>query len=365
MSSSKSAADLAALAREYASQSVDLYAILGFEASSQAAATATPGDLHKAWRRLALKAHPDKAGAAFDAEAYERLGRARDILSDPAARAVYDNAIRAATERARARQAMDAERRRFAEELEAAERRARGEAPKGSMSAAEMTKKMQEEEAARKDREWARQHMEARRKEREAAAAASAGVEGGEDGAKPQDIKDDEKKPSATVQQKQEEGPGPAVSGATEEDMYDAQIADLERRLAEVEQRRSEKRARKAARQAAREEKNSAATSAAATAASATDVSTGASKDGDDVQRSQVEGRRSRSPPHGNAGRHGSRHELRDLDDRWRTEYRTFRDRFEAETDLRTRSDIAAAALRAKQASVRERKRVVAMAAGT
>lgn len=109
------AADLLQFAQEYSSQDVDLYDLLGVDAL-------TPKeDIHRAWRKRSLKYHPDKAGDAFDAEKWQLFERARDILSDPTARAAYDNAIKASLLRKQEREAMDAKRKHFVDDLEARE----------------------------------------------------------------------------------------------------------------------------------------------------------------------------------------------------------------------------------------------------
>jgi molecular chaperone DnaJ len=47
------------------------------------------GELRRAWRRLALKWHPDRAGPAA-AATFRRIAAAYAVLSDPVARAMYD-----------------------------------------------------------------------------------------------------------------------------------------------------------------------------------------------------------------------------------------------------------------------------------
>ncbi|KAF4585673.1 DNAJ domain protein Cwf23 [Ophiocordyceps camponoti-floridani] len=108
-------ANLLRLASEYAEQEIDLYDLLGIDALT------TKQDIHRAWRTASLKYHPDKAGDRFDASKWELLERARDVLSDPSARAAYDNASKAKLLRRQERQAMDQQRRRFADDLEARE----------------------------------------------------------------------------------------------------------------------------------------------------------------------------------------------------------------------------------------------------
>lgn len=109
------AADLLQFAQEYASKNVDLYDLLGVDAL-------TPKeDIHRAWRKRSLKYHPDKAGDNFDANKWELFERARDILSEPTARAAYDNAIKATLLRKQEREAMDNKRKALVDDLEARE----------------------------------------------------------------------------------------------------------------------------------------------------------------------------------------------------------------------------------------------------
>lgn len=110
--------DLVRFASEYAEQDVDLYQLLAIDALT------SKEDIHRAWRKRSLKYHPDKAGDQFDASKWELFERARDILSDQDARAVYDQATKAKLLRKHEREAMDRERRHFADDLEAREQAA-------------------------------------------------------------------------------------------------------------------------------------------------------------------------------------------------------------------------------------------------
>ncbi|CAK7274319.1 hypothetical protein SEPCBS119000_006108 [Sporothrix epigloea] len=109
-------AELAAFARESSKTGLDLYDLLGVDG------TTSREDIHRAWRRKGLKYHPDKAGADYDPALYERFSRARDVLVDDEARAIYDTGRAAAAQRRLQSEQMSAERRRFKDELEAAER---------------------------------------------------------------------------------------------------------------------------------------------------------------------------------------------------------------------------------------------------
>ncbi len=119
-------AELAAFAKQSATDGVDLYDLLGVDAST------SRDDIHRAWRRKGLKYHPDKAGADYDATLYERFARARDVLVDDDARKIYDTGRAAAAQRRMQTEQMSAERRRFKDELEAAERAHSGSSSGGA-----------------------------------------------------------------------------------------------------------------------------------------------------------------------------------------------------------------------------------------
>jgi len=61
----------------------DYYALLGIEAEAGVA------ELRRAWRRLALRWHPDRAGPEAK-ETFQKILAAYMVLSDPGARAAYD-----------------------------------------------------------------------------------------------------------------------------------------------------------------------------------------------------------------------------------------------------------------------------------
>lgn len=57
------------------------YDLLGIEKNS------TLNDIKKAYRKLAIKHHPDKGG---DPEIFKEISRAYEVLSDPEKRRTYD-----------------------------------------------------------------------------------------------------------------------------------------------------------------------------------------------------------------------------------------------------------------------------------
>ncbi|MDR1265504.1 MAG: molecular chaperone DnaJ [Propionibacteriaceae bacterium] len=64
--------------------SSDYYATLGV------ARDASPEDIKKAYRKLAMKYHPDVASEADAADHFKQIGEAYEVLSDPAKRDLYD-----------------------------------------------------------------------------------------------------------------------------------------------------------------------------------------------------------------------------------------------------------------------------------
>jgi DnaJ-class molecular chaperone len=70
----------------------DYYDLLGIDASAGVA------ELRRAWRRLAVRWHPDRAGPRATV-IFQLLSEAYTVLSDPAARAAYDRRRRPAAPR--------------------------------------------------------------------------------------------------------------------------------------------------------------------------------------------------------------------------------------------------------------------------
>jgi molecular chaperone DnaJ len=72
----------------------DCYEVLGVERNAE------PDEIKKAYRKLALKLHPDKnPGDKAAEESFKELGEAYEILSDPQKRALYDQHGHAAFDR--------------------------------------------------------------------------------------------------------------------------------------------------------------------------------------------------------------------------------------------------------------------------
>ena len=103
--------------KNYATSDTDFYGLLGvtFETSQK--------DIDRAWRKTALKYHPDKSGN--DPVAKEKFHLAQigyDLLSDPASKALYDNARSARLQRKRQNDLFDGRKRQMKDDLEARER---------------------------------------------------------------------------------------------------------------------------------------------------------------------------------------------------------------------------------------------------
>ena len=102
---------------KWVTSDVDFYELLGitFENCSES-------ELRRAYRKTALKYHPDKVGKDFDPEKYELFQAANDILSDLQLKAKYDSHRHAKIQRQRANELFEGKRRQMKEDLEAREK---------------------------------------------------------------------------------------------------------------------------------------------------------------------------------------------------------------------------------------------------
>ncbi|PQE05536.1 pre-mRNA-splicing factor cwc23 protein [Rutstroemia sp. NJR-2017a BBW] len=92
---------------------IDFYALLNLDPN-----TFSPSELRSAYRRTALKYHPDKVGSAFDPEKYEQFQAANDVLGDAELKAKYDAHRNAREQKKRAADLFEGKRRKMKEDLE-------------------------------------------------------------------------------------------------------------------------------------------------------------------------------------------------------------------------------------------------------
>lgn len=162
--------------KQHLNSSHDFYELLGVST------TASESELRSAYRKTALKYHPDKVGANAEAlEKFHLLQIAWDVLSDASVKELYDNARRARVEKAQRTSAYDDRRKAMIDELEAREaghlKRKRGELDEEEKFQRELARlaadgKRRREERTEKLRREA-QELEAEERKREEDATAT------------------------------------------------------------------------------------------------------------------------------------------------------------------------------------------------
>ncbi|EPQ62968.1 Protein chaperone [Blumeria graminis f. sp. tritici 96224] len=101
---------------KWVTSDVDFYDLLGthFEAPET--------EIRRAYRKTALKYHPDKVGKDFDPAKYELFQAAYEVLIDPSLKSQYDNYRNAKILKKRANDLFDSKRKQMKEDLEAREK---------------------------------------------------------------------------------------------------------------------------------------------------------------------------------------------------------------------------------------------------
>lgn len=104
--------------KAHAASNQDFYGLLDLSPA------ANESEIRRAYRRTALKYHPDKIKnpTQADIDKFHLLQIANDVLSDPSVRQLYDNAREARLRKQRERDIMDSAKRQMREDLEARER---------------------------------------------------------------------------------------------------------------------------------------------------------------------------------------------------------------------------------------------------
>jgi DnaJ family protein C protein 17 len=211
---------------KWTTSEIDFYALLNLDPN-----TFSPSELRSAYRKTALKYHPDKVGSAFDPEKYEQFQAANDVLGDAELKAKYDAHRNAREQKKRAADLFEGKRRKMKEDLEMREagglgkrRREDGEDDAGAEMQGEIRRLAEE---GRK-RRAARQSM------------------------MPENVKRDpipEPTTSATPSTQQAPEPKSEDRNIHQDDDQEDEVARLERLIAEAAaakaKRKAEKKARK------------------------------------------------------------------------------------------------------------------------
>jgi len=206
---------------KWVTSDVDFYELLGiaFENCSES-------ELRRAYRKTALKYHPDKVGKDFDPEKYELFQAANDVLSDPELKAKYDGHRQAKIQRQRANELFDSKRRQMREDLEARER--------GGGSTTGVKRSREDDDTQQELRKLAEEGRK-RRAARESMMGASFKAE-------------TTYSPSPPPREEPAKNPAKGAPNTTEGQPEEDEVERLERRIREAEQAKAKRKAEKKAR---------------------------------------------------------------------------------------------------------------------
>jgi DnaJ family protein C protein 17 len=205
---------------KWTTSDVDFYDLLGLSFENY-----DESGLNRAFRKTALKYHPDKAGKNYDEAKYQLFTKAYEVLKDPAAKEKYDNHRNAKLQKRRADELFEGKRRLMKEDLEARER--------GGVTTAGVKRPWEDDTQQQEIRRLAEEGRKRR--------AARASMMG-------ESIKAEARSSPAPRSPEKKATPSPAPAPKAEEDPED-DIVRLERKIREAEEakakRKAEKRARK------------------------------------------------------------------------------------------------------------------------
>ncbi|KAI7901285.1 uncharacterized protein BX663DRAFT_532027 [Cokeromyces recurvatus] len=133
-------------------EETNYYELLGVEI------TASEKEIKNAYRRKALKVHPDKNPSPDAAKLFHALTQAQDLLLDPKKRSEYDQRHRARQEQLKKKKEMDSKRRQAQEDLERREKEAKRAKTDQDQAKAQYEAelaRLREEGAKRRQENWA------------------------------------------------------------------------------------------------------------------------------------------------------------------------------------------------------------------
>lgn len=148
-------------------EDTSLYTSLGIDVNNVDVLSLSDRDISSAYRKAALKHHPDKNRSdPSAADTFSAIFLAYETLQSPEKRAKYDAAIRAARLQNQRFQQLDKNRRRMKMDLDRREREAMGDVRKGKRNIDAETLKRMKQEIDRLRQEVARAQQEPLRNDR-------------------------------------------------------------------------------------------------------------------------------------------------------------------------------------------------------